>query len=157
METIQIRGTFPNSMPTAQALVYFQDYVMMHLPMIPPDIDFSNGGPATTLTYTLRRPSFRLDDLAWLDQMNRALEESADEYVPPTQGLDPDIWARLCRTSSAMCKRVKKTDCSCCICMDDIKRRFILPCGHAFHRKCVHQWLHEKNECPVCRKSVLEV
>ena len=26
-------------------------------------------------------------------------------------------------------------------------------CGHIFHRNCLMEWLHKKNECPVCRQS----
>ena len=30
----------------------------------------------------------------------------------------------------------------------------VLPCGHAFHWECVHEWLHSHSECPICRASV---
>ena len=32
----------------------------------------------------------------------------------------------------------------------------VLPCGHAFHWECVHEWLHSHSECPICRACVSE-
>ncbi|GIY99059.1 hypothetical protein CEXT_800621 [Caerostris extrusa] len=41
----------------------------------------------------------------------------------------------------------------CSICLDtenlvQIRRLF---CGHAFHSKCINDWLRSKHSCPVCR------
>lgn len=31
-----------------------------------------------------------------------------------------------------------------------------LPCGHQFSDS-IDEWIHEENECPVCRKNVIEL
>jgi hypothetical protein len=28
----------------------------------------------------------------------------------------------------------------------------ILPCGHMFHAKCIRQWIHDRNNCALCRQ-----
>lgn len=39
----------------------------------------------------------------------------------------------------------------CCICFEELKKRFKLNCGHdQFHKKCVLS--HFKPECPICRQ-----
>jgi hypothetical protein len=53
---------------------------------------------------------------------------------------------------------LKQTCCS--ICTEDMKSDeclAFLPCGHAFHRACIEQWLcGNQQTCPVCRESVLD-
>lgn len=41
----------------------------------------------------------------------------------------------------------------CAICIDRIERgeQQSLKCGHYFHKKCIDEWLTQKNECPICR------
>lgn len=45
---------------------------------------------------------------------------------------------------------------SCAICLDDVAggRSSALPCGHAFHRRCIRKWLRDHATCPVCRGDV---
>jgi len=47
---------------------------------------------------------------------------------------------------------------TCCICLDDYEvgdKLRILPCGHAYHMKCIDPWLlKNKRVCPQCRKKV---
>ena len=45
---------------------------------------------------------------------------------------------------------------SCTICLSEIQvgqGRF-LPCAHAFHERCIAQWLRRSNTCPECRRRV---
>ena len=30
----------------------------------------------------------------------------------------------------------------------------ILPCGHAFHKKCIKKWLEKNNTCPYCNYDI---
>ena len=54
--------------------------------------------------------------------------------------------------------RVRDSDLgiSCCICLYDIKKEkeyVTLCCGHQYHHKCIHDWIREKPNCPLCRKK----
>ena len=43
----------------------------------------------------------------------------------------------------------------CPICMDDVSKPTITPCGHVFCCGCIENWLvKEKAECPLCRTAV---
>ncbi|GFQ95717.1 hypothetical protein TNCT_101151 [Trichonephila clavata] len=46
----------------------------------------------------------------------------------------------------------KTTQCS--ICLDTSRRRKLktLQCSHVFHEKCINEWLHTNENCPVCRE-----
>ena len=49
---------------------------------------------------------------------------------------------------------------TCPVCYDSIATDWChLPCGHAFHSKCIHEWEKEslKMECPLCRRPYIEV
>ncbi len=40
------------------------------------------------------------------------------------------------------------------ICLNDINLNeniMLLPCGHEFHDKCMHEWLKNHLTCPVCK------
>lgn len=40
----------------------------------------------------------------------------------------------------------------CTICCEDLKEKAtMLPCGHMFNKECIGEWLHQHNQCPVCR------
>ena len=41
----------------------------------------------------------------------------------------------------------------CCICLGK-KCDSILPCMHAFHKKCITEWFDRHGSCPICRKEV---
>lgn len=39
----------------------------------------------------------------------------------------------------------------CVICLEDSDIDIIrLKCSHRFHKKCIEQWILQKNECPIC-------
>ena len=46
----------------------------------------------------------------------------------------------------------------CAVCMGSYvvgTYRAHLPCGHAFHQKCMTRWLAVKQTCPLCRYKLL--
>ncbi|KAL3661047.1 hypothetical protein V7S43_014063 [Phytophthora oleae] len=51
------------------------------------------------------------------------------------------------------------TPVNCVICMDTDDGgvegahcpSVLLPCGHGFHRRCIHSWLQLQSTCPICR------
>ena len=48
----------------------------------------------------------------------------------------------------------------CSICYNEIASTFLtqqLPCGHKFHKTCIHKWFvqaHYPKTCPLCRRVV---
>ena len=46
----------------------------------------------------------------------------------------------------------------CCICLEKGGTVYLLlDCGHIYHKKCLKQWIKNKNECPLCRQNVIIV
>ena len=48
-----------------------------------------------------------------------------------------------------------KQDDTCTICLEDFEAKqecIVLRCKHAFHKKCVKNWLLQNNSCPLCRQ-----
>jgi hypothetical protein len=42
----------------------------------------------------------------------------------------------------------------CCVCTENIYKKTKLICGHHIHKECIIK--SGKNECPICRKNVLQ-
>ncbi|XP_053222312.1 RING finger protein 122 isoform X1 [Podarcis raffonei] len=46
---------------------------------------------------------------------------------------------------------------TCAVCLEDFKVKDelgVLPCQHAFHRKCLVKWLEVRCVCPMCNKPI---
>ncbi|XP_063050329.1 RING finger protein 122 [Engraulis encrasicolus] len=46
---------------------------------------------------------------------------------------------------------------TCAVCLEDFKVKEelgVLPCQHAFHRKCVVKWLEVRCVCPMCNTPI---
>ena len=50
-------------------------------------------------------------------------------------------------------RRATDTGKTCSICLENIfdNQLQLLPCAHAFHRRCIARWTHEQPNCPECR------
>ncbi|XP_076846448.1 RING finger protein 122 isoform X4 [Brachyhypopomus gauderio] len=49
---------------------------------------------------------------------------------------------------------------TCAVCLEDFKVKDelgVLPCQHAFHRRCVVKWLEVRCVCPMCNKALVGV
>ncbi|CAN0336574.1 unnamed protein product, partial [Ectocarpus sp. 4 AP-2014] len=55
-------------------------------------------------------------------------------------------------------QRIRSSYPACAICKElitTVEDQTSLPCGHVFHRICVHTWLRKFGcDCPSCRKDV---
>ncbi|XP_023803767.1 RING finger protein 122-like, partial [Cyanistes caeruleus] len=48
---------------------------------------------------------------------------------------------------------------ACAVCLEDFRLQEelgVLPCQHAFHRKCLLKWLEVRCVCPMCNKPAAE-
>ena len=150
-DTLIVSGFFDFSVPPPVASNQLYDYVVESLleNRIPEDLRMAS----TSTQYQVSMPINVPDE--WL--LNRVLEISMDDILTEaSNGITADQWQQLVAISSQKCKsqRKNKKSCDCTICMDDVKRRFILPCGHVFHRKCIRKWLDDNHTCPICRQDV---
>uniref|UniRef100_A0A672LDD8 Autocrine motility factor receptor b n=1 Tax=Sinocyclocheilus grahami TaxID=75366 RepID=A0A672LDD8_SINGR len=69
------------------------------------------------------------------------------------------IWASyiimsLGRFSMATMEELASHDDRCAICLEKMYTAYKLPCGHLFHKSCLHSWLEQDMSCPTCRMSV---
>uniref|UniRef100_A0A8C0AQR4 Ring finger protein 122 n=1 Tax=Buteo japonicus TaxID=224669 RepID=A0A8C0AQR4_9AVES len=54
-------------------------------------------------------------------------------------------------------KEVKSMVQTCAVCLEDFRVKEelgVLPCQHAFHRKCLVKWLEVRCVCPMCNKPM---
>uniref|UniRef100_A0A8C9EK33 Ring finger protein 122 n=1 Tax=Pavo cristatus TaxID=9049 RepID=A0A8C9EK33_PAVCR len=54
-------------------------------------------------------------------------------------------------------KEVRPMAQTCAVCLEDFKVKEelgVLPCQHAFHRKCLVKWLEVRCVCPMCNKPM---
>lgn len=55
-------------------------------------------------------------------------------------------------------KNSQKLTEDCIICLQELhenKCQELKECNHIFHKKCLMNWRKEKNDCPMCRKSIV--
>jgi hypothetical protein len=44
------------------------------------------------------------------------------------------------------------SSCTCTICLDELDSQIdSCPCGHVYHRRCLHEWVSQKRTCPQCK------
>jgi len=104
-------------------------------------------------------------------------EESRELVQLQFRALRPEDYERLSRLDESVERRgivsedvvnqlrVHRADecgaAECQICLEDAKPDELmtrLPCGHAYHRHCVHRWLTEyRGHCPVCAVPLVEM
>lgn len=56
--------------------------------------------------------------------------------------------------------QVPPPNSECTICLSripDDEEAMVTPCGHAYHKECLLQWMNERLECPVCRAPLPDV
>jgi hypothetical protein len=57
---------------------------------------------------------------------------------------------------SGSCCHIHASDVNheCPICLKVIFNKYIIQCGHLFHKICIENWLKLNNSCPVCRQVI---
>ncbi|XP_032324284.1 RING finger protein 122 isoform X2 [Camelus ferus] len=59
--------------------------------------------------------------------------------------------------NQAQSERYGYKEQTCAVCLEDFKGKDelgVLPCQHAFHRKCLVKWLEVRCVCPMCNKPI---
>lgn len=76
-----------------------------------------------------------------------------DEHVPKRNTVKRNLVDQLPRVAAKDCGA---TECRVCLTTFESHESTVkLPCAHAFHHKCISQWLTEgKNACPLCSAAV---
>lgn len=78
-----------------------------------------------------------------------------DESVPRRNTVQRDSVDQLCTRVAA---DTLETDATCGVCLSEFERTgpaAVLPCGHAFHSRCISRWLTQfKNTCPLCSAPI---
>jgi len=89
-----------------------------------------------------------------LAQMHR--QHEAENGKPPAAKSVIDMLPTSCLTKASA---DALADSCCAVCQDNYKEGDTvckLPCGHEYHKDCVHPWLERHCTCPVCRHEVGE-
>ena len=93
-----------------------------------------------------------VDNLLESRYMNRALEQSFnEEREKAIQKRDKNK-----KIQFEKCTEYDKEN-NCPICLEKMGTKLViaeLNCKHTFHRKCVVEWGHYNNNCPVCRIEI---
>ncbi|XP_071677555.1 putative RING-H2 finger protein ATL36 [Lolium perenne] len=77
------------------------------------------------------------------------------------KGVDPELLRSLSITvyrAAAPKGSAAEDRVECAVCLSELKdgevARFLPPCGHGFHARCVDKWLASHSTCPLCRVTV---
>ncbi|XP_050206180.1 probable E3 ubiquitin-protein ligase HIP1 [Mercurialis annua] len=105
-----------------------------------------------------------LEDMR-LDVDNMTYEEllALEEHIGNVStGLSEDVIQLHMKRKKYQVNEVKspRADEPCSICQEqyvDGQDLGKLDCGHDFHFNCIKQWLIQKNSCPICKTTALEV
>lgn len=86
---------------------------------------------------------------------NDVLAENADEWdgMSVSRVVSPFSRPFFSRPSSRRACRTPHLNTECSICLHTIEETVVLPCEHAFHKRCLEKWFQYKHECPICKRT----
>ncbi|KAK1617544.1 hypothetical protein QYE76_023061 [Lolium multiflorum] len=79
------------------------------------------------------------------------------------KGVDPELLrslpTKVYRAAAQKSSAAEDRDrVECAVCLSELQdgevARFLPPCGHGFHARCVDKWLASHSTCPLCRVTV---
>jgi len=111
-----------------------------------------SGNNSTDALFTMLTMIDRMGSLfQGVDPLELALEQSsADQELTRSEDVNINVSTQCFETTD------KKFE-SCSICTDNYDNKdvvSVLKCGHVFHTKCIKEWGHYKNVCPICKKTI---
>jgi len=117
-----------------------------------PQINFNNTNNIQMNMGGMVRAGNPFDLLQGMQQMGPMMFFGADGNMQPqSRGVSEEFIDNL-----PPMKAGKEADCN--ICLEKVgengNKSCELPCGHAFDKNCLVQWLKEKDSCPVCRAKL---
>lgn len=77
----------------------------------------------------------------------RPATEDAIAALPPVSSACADATCAICQCPLSAGPEAVETP-------DGAPLTALLPCGHAYHRACVVQWLERNGTCPTCRQAL---
>ncbi|ETN67876.1 hypothetical protein AND_000307 [Anopheles darlingi] len=100
----------------------------------------------------MEKPTFTSAAILFLQRENSREETvGVSKVSPPATSGEEGFQPNYERISL---KRPSLTNLSMCvICRCDVKynnQKKVLSCEHAFHVKCIKQWITFQNKCPIC-------
>lgn len=112
-------------------------------------------------SYKLYKLLVKIEDVSELDfvlQKNQI--ETLNPYnfdIDYQSVLDSNIeydGISICSTDSINSNEIEK----CSICLSNIENYIFTEvyCGHKFHLKCLNTWVKNSNECPLCKREIIE-
>ena len=58
---------------------------------------------------------------------------------------------------NSIIKKLENNEEKCVICVNPLINKRVLECGHEFCIKCTNKWKNIKNNCPICRKNIINI
>jgi hypothetical protein len=131
-----------------------------------------NGTNAVPINGINRSPMLNMNSMNMINPFNNiqlnnnssnipslSINSSFEEIIPQNEsnlnkGLEQKIINNLPETRIKEVSKLTSKTKECVICLEEFMEDeylTFLPCIHAFHSKCIKNWLKRSKECPICK------